>query len=476
MRRSPLLHVTLGMLVVLMAAVAGKVSRIENHERHRPQCSKPPACASHNGGQMVTWRTPTGTAPARLIVQFKKGVDPIKFLKEIAGAPLDSNAQTGIFDETFSALPGLAVMRFGSSTDARGALDRYRRDPRVEFAELDAYWHVDGVEAPNDARYGEQWGLENTGQSFNGGRGGVPGVDIGAREAWVFQQGSEDVVVAVIDSGVDYNHQDLAANMWVNENEIPGNGIDDDNNGVIDDVHGFNAIENSGDPDDDLGHGTHVAGIIGAVGDNGEGVAGVNWRTRIMALKFLDPIGGGSTTDAIECINYIIKMKERGVNIRVVNCSWGGTEPSRALEEAIKRAADSGVLFVCASGNDGLDTDSVPHFPSSYDTDGVIAVAALAPNDALAGFSNWGRTSVDIAAPGVDILSTLPEGRYGYASGTSMASPFVAGVAALVAAEDPSTPVKSLRSRVLDGSFSVSDFASRLATGGRLSGPGSFAK
>lgn len=491
MRRSSLFHLTLGTIITLIAGAAGQIANIEK----RPVVSSAPSCErkSHCSSPRARYPSSSGYEPrwtftgesldsSRLIVKYRGGQITQKILGELmAAGTMDRGTLTGPGTqvETFTSLPGLAVLsldRTGASADL--LVRQLRKDPRVEYAELDSVWHVDQVgrfraETPNDARYDEQWGLENTGQPVNGHPAGTSGVDIDAPTAWTHGHGSEEVVVAVIDSGVEYDHEDLAANMWVNAGEVPGNGIDDDNNGVVDDVHGFNAINNSGDPADDIGHGTHVAGIIGAEGDNGRGVVGVNWKTRVMALKFLGPTGGGSTSDAIACIDYILKMKARGVNVRVVNCSWGSTGRSQALEDAIVRAVRQGVLFVCASGNSSEDTDRVPHFPSSYETDGVISVAALAPNDTLANFSNWGAGSVDIAAPGVDILSTLPDG-YGFASGTSMASPFVAGVAALVASENPKMSVADIRKRVLGGTHDVPDFARRLVTGGRLSGSGAF--
>jgi subtilisin family serine protease len=490
MRSTSLFHLTLGALVVLIAGAAGQIANLERRPAvsdpdagPRYRCRAPQARYPCSSSYAPTWHmTAVPQRETRVIVQYRTGRLTERLIRELmspgtlSGAPQGSPA----FDlRTFDMLPGLGVIGFSSDAQAAVALDRLRRDDRVEYAELDAVWHVDQVgrprgAMPNDARFADQWGLENTGQPVNGHPAGTPGVDIDAPNAWTRGHGSEDVVVAVIDSGVDYRHEDLAANMWVNPGEIPDNGIDDDGNGVVDDVHGFNAIDGSGDPDDDLGHGSHVAGIIGAVGDNGTGVAGVNWTTRIMALKFLGPTGGGTTSDAIACINYILEMKARGANVRVVNCSWGSTSRSEALGDAIDRASKLGILFVCASGNDGVDTDRVPHYPSSYDTDGVVSVAALAPNDTLAGFSNWGLSSVDVAAPGVDILSTLPDGRYGFASGTSMASPFVAGVAALVASENPKMPNSEIRERVLGGAHGVPDFAKRLVTGGRLSGSGAF--
>ena len=486
MRRSPLYHLTLGTLVVLFAGVAGQISQIEMRstrlgasDRKPYRCDRSRRQTPPAGAVTPTWPEGHGEAPPKVIVKLRSGVLTQRLIQEILQPVDPTRAHTGIYPtpdvELFAALPSFSVMGFSTASGAEKALNLLRRDPRVEYAELDAVWHVDELSPPNDARYAEQWGLENTGQAVNGHAAGTAGVDIDAVHAWERGRGSEEVVVAVIDSGVDYDHEDLAANMWVNEDEVPGNGIDDDRNGVVDDVHGYDAIRNSGDPDDDIGHGTHVAGIIGAVGDNGRGVAGVNWTTRIMALKFLGSTGGGTTSDAIACIDYILRMKERGANVRVVNCSWGSTAPSKALADAIAKAADEGILFVCASGNNAVDTDRVPHYPSSYEMDGVVSVAALAADDSLAPFSNWGRASVDIAAPGVDVLSTLPDGRYGFASGTSMASPFVAGVAALVASDSPEMPIGQLRERVLGGRFDVPAFAKRLATGGRVSGSGAFA-
>jgi subtilisin family serine protease len=485
MRRSPLFHLTLGAIAVLFAGAVGQIANYERprqREAWRGGCETRRSCRAKSpavpGG--VTWTTRELDAPAKVIVKLRSGVLTQKLIGELLHPVDPTRANTGIYPtpevELFASLPSLSVMRFGSRSTAELALDMLRRDPRVEHAELDAVWHVDAAGAgPTDARYAEQWGLENTGQAINGKPAGTAGVDIDALNAWQHGQGSEDVVVAVIDSGVDYDHEDLAANMWRNPGEVPGNGIDDDRNGVVDDVYGYNAVDDSGDPADDLGHGTHVAGILGAVGDNQTGVAGVNWTTRIMALKFLGPGGGGTTSDAIACIDYLLKAKARGANVRVVNCSWGSTMASKALEEAIDDAVGEGVLFVCASGNDALDCDRIPHYPSSYESEGVVSVAALQNDDTLARFSNWGRSSVDVAAPGVDVLSTLPNGSYGFASGTSMASPFVAGVAALVAEQDPKMPVARIRERILGGTYSVPDFGRRLATGGRLSGSGAFA-
>ncbi|HUW19467.1 MAG TPA: S8 family serine peptidase [Sedimentisphaerales bacterium] len=276
---------------------------------------------------------------------------------------------------------------------------------------------------PNDSRFSRLWGMHNTGQS-----GGTPDADIDAPEAWCIHTEANDVVVGVVDTGIDYNHPDLAANMWVNEAEFNGEaGVDDDGNGYVDDIYGYDFVNNDGDPMDDHYHGTHVAGTIGAVGNNGKGVAGVCWRVQLMGLKFLDSQGTGWTDDAVSCIEYSILM---GANL--TSNSWGGGGYSRALKDAIDAAGAAGQLFVAAAGNDALDSDTYPHYPSSYESENIISVLSTDKNDQKSGFSNYGFVSVDLGAPGSDILSCVPEGGYQSLSGTSMATPHVAGACALV--------------------------------------------
>ncbi len=281
--------------------------------------------------------------------------------------------------------------------------------------------------APNDPMFSSLWGLRD-------------GAGIAAQRAWSVSTGSSDVVVAVIDTGVDYTHPDLRANMWNNPGEVPGNGIDDDANGYIDDVHGINAMRGAaypGDPKDENGHGTHVAGTIGAVGHNGQGVVGINQHVKIMALRFLGPTGAGSLSDAITAIDYMITMKNRGVDIRVANNSWGGSGYAAALGDAIQRTEEAGIVFVAAAGNDGTDNDVEPSYPANFEMNNVVSVAALDEWGNLASFSNYGATTVDIAAPGADIHSTFPGNRYVKLSGTSMATPHVVGALALLFAAEP---------------------------------------
>ena len=266
---------------------------------------------------------------------------------------------------------------------------------------------------PNDPDYSLLWGLSNDGQT-----GGVADIDINAPQAWDITTGSRSVVIAVVDSGADVGHPDLAANIWRNPGEIPGNGIDDDRNGYVDDVSGWDFVSNDNTPDDGNGHGTHVAGTIGAVGNDGRGVVGDNWEVSILPLKFLDDWGFGSTAGAIAALNYAAVLRSAGVNIVATNNSWGGGGYSSALRTVIARHNEAGILFVAAAGNDGTDNDAAPAYPASYDLANVISVAAIDHAGQAASFTNFGRTSVDLAAPGVDVYSTIPGSSYASFSGT----------------------------------------------------------
>jgi subtilisin family serine protease len=244
------------------------------------------------------------------------------------------------------------------------------------------------------------------------------------------------------------------------------NPYEDSDLGTINDLHGYNALENNADPMDENGHGTHCAGIIGAEGGNDLGIAGVNWRVQIMPLKFMNAGGFGTTKDAVEAINYVIDRKRAGVNVRVISASWGSTQRSRALEDVIRKAYEEGILFVAASGNASTDNDRSPHYPSSYNN--VVSVAALDRNDQLASFSNFGVKSVQIAAPGKDILSTWLENDYEEHSGTSMATPVVAGVAALVVANEPRISVGDLHKKLLASVDKLDSLKGKVASGGRI--------
>jgi subtilisin family serine protease len=292
---------------------------------------------------------------------------------------------------------------------------------------------------------------------------------IDAKDAWNLSTGSKSVVVAVLDTGVDYTHCDLAANIWTNPAEISGNGVDDDGDGFVDDVHGYNFVSNNGNVKDDNGHGTHVSGTIAAVGNNSLGIVGVNWSVSIMALKCLDGNGCGYVSDAVRAVNYATMMRTKyGVNVRVMNNSWGGTIYSSALNAAIEASNSAGIMFVAAAGNSAVNNDATAQYPASYSAANVISVAATDKNDKLASFSNYGATTVDLAAPGVSIYSTLPNNRYGIYSGTSMATPLVSGVAALCWAYDTDATVAEVKNAILNGVDKISSLSGKVLSGGRL--------
>lgn len=338
----------------------------------------------------------------------------------------------------------------------------------VAYAEPDYVVHA--LAAPNDASYSQLWGLSNTSQT-----GGTADADIDAPEAWDITTGSSGIVLGVIDTGIDYNHPDLAANIWTNPNEIPANGLDDDGNGYVDDIRGWNFVGDTNNPMDDHFHGTHCAGTIGAVGNNGSGVVGVNWQVKMIPLKFLSSSGGGVLSDAIEAVRYATR-----VGARLTSNSWGGGGFSQTLKDAIDDASAAGSLFVAAAGNDGSNNDAYPSYPASYASANVVSVAATDHADRLAGFSNYGKTSVHLAAPGVGILSTFPTTTtsamtayglptsYARISGTSMATPHVSGVAALALAQTPGLTPLQLRSRLMLRSDRLPHLVGILQTAGRL--------
>jgi subtilisin family serine protease len=318
---------------------------------------------------------------------------------------------------------------------------------------------------PADPSFDRLWGLRNLGQPG--------GVDIRAETAWNTTTGSRSVVVAVIDTGVDHRHADLAANIWTNPREIAGDRIDNDRNGFVDDVHGFDFANGDGDPMDDNGHGTHVAGTIGAVGNNSVGVTGVAWQVSIMPLKFLSGSGSGSTSNALAAINYATQMRrDFGVNIVATNNSWGGGGFSTLLRDAIDAGGRAGILFVAAAGNSGANIDVSPQYPAAYPGGSVVSVAAAARDNSLAGFSNFGAGSVDVAAPGVGIYSTVPGNAYATYSGTSMATPHVTGTVALLAAAYPTAHAGQIRAAILGGVTPLAGLAGRVASGGLLNAAG----
>ncbi len=368
----------------------------------------------------------------------------------------------------YSTFPKLALVALDGEGSMESAIAAYKKSGLVERVSYN-YIRTASV-LPNDAllQDGNQWGIENAGQL-----GGIEGSDVSADEAWDIANDASGVIVAVLDSGIRYTHEDLAANMWVNPGEIAGNGLDDDNNGYIDDVHGINTVgingertpETEGDPMDDLGHGTHVAGIVGAVGNNGVGITGVAWKVKLMGLKFLDSEGEGSDADAIECINY---AREQGAHI--INSSWGGLDFNPLLGDAIEEANEAGIFFVAAAGNESSNNDDQRNYPSSYAYPNVVSVTATDKRDGFATFANYGETEVELAAPGVGIQSTYfsSDTSYRALSGTSMATPFVSGAIALLLTQFPEEPMASILNRLYSSTDTLDSLARRCRVGGRL--------
>jgi serine protease len=338
-------------------------------------------------------------AADHFLVQFRDGISQSAALStSVTGAKITKQVSTdGWYQATLTTGGNLL-----------GSLSAFQNLMTVATATPD--FRVSLTAVPNDTNYANQWALENRSDA-----------DIDASQAWDYGT-SSSVVVAVIDTGVDYTHVDLAANIWTNTREIAGNGVDDDRNGYTDDIRGWNFVNDNNNPADDNGHGTHVAGTIGAVGNNG--ISGVAWSVKVMALKFLDSTGSGNLSDAVGAIDYA-----RLNGAKVINASWGGGGFSSALQSAITRFQNAGGIFVAAAGNEGANNATTPSYPANYTN--VISVAASTSTGALASFSNYG-TNVDIVAPGQSILSTIPGNRYASYSGTSMAAPHVAGALALL--------------------------------------------
>ncbi len=469
-RQNFLGHLALAITIILVAAFAGQLRHWERQRDSAPRAAEKLTSYSPSYGGVEMSRGP------EVLVRFRAGTTD----STIRG--ITERLHDNVEDE-IESVNGLVAIDDLDDANPQSVVDQYRKMADVEYAEANnlitlepksefgkfsnGYANDESSEllsgnAPNDPMFDEQWSLTNTGQ-----RGGKAKADINALPAWEQKStGSEDVVVAVLDSGVDYNHQDLAQNIWQRPDNI--DEYYDAQLKYVDDRYGYDATTDGGDPMDDNGHGTHCAGIIGADGNNGVGIAGINWRVKIMPLKFITRNGSGSTKDAIEAINYVINRKQAGVNVRIISASWGSTQNSKALEDVIRAAGDAGILFVAASGNASADADKSPHYPASYDLPNIISVAALDRNDELASFSNYGARRVHIAAPGAEILSTWLNNDFREASGTSMATPEVAGVAALVLAVEPKLSMEDLRARLLDSVDKLPGLSGKVSTGGRL--------
>ena len=456
------IHIGIAVVIVTLAAVLGQIRRWEDALATKSQPSTAAPSTSVD--------SKTRNSEPELLVRFKPNVS----LEEIRSIAAEHN---DVVEDEIESVQGLVAIDDLDNADVERLADQYSAMwDLVEYAQPNYEIRLEPAEneptrrdlvyrsnsgRPNDPQFDQQWALNNLGQD-----GGKERADIDALKAWLKTRGSEKIVVAVLDTGVDYAHKDLVSNMWFRPDSVPE--YTDDELGTFDDLHGFDADAGAPDPRDENGHGTHCAGIIGAEGNNQEGIAGINWNVKIMPLKFLGRGGFGTTKNAIEAINYAIDRKKHGVNVRVINASWGSTQYSRALEDAIRAAGDEGILFVAAAGNSSTDNDKRAHYPSNYNLPNVISVAALDRTDSLTSFSNYGAKTVHIAAPGRDILSTWLNDQYREASGTSMAAPQVSGVAALILSSEPKLSVAKLRERLLKSVDKIESLDGKVASGGRL--------
>ncbi|MFL6335175.1 MAG: S8 family serine peptidase [Pyrinomonadaceae bacterium] len=403
--------------------------------------------------------------PGEILVRFRGGSKAAAAREALTALRASDGRDLPVALETppeLQVVRGLSLARVNPE-ETLAAVESLRALPEVLYAEPNYVRRK--FAAPNDPSYTDQWALKNTGQSQ-----GVAGADIDAEPAWNTTTGSPQVVVGVVDEGIDISHPDLQANVWTNPAELPGNGVDDDGDGFADDVHGWDFVHNDATVFDAHGafpsdktdaHGTHVAGIIGAVGNNGQGVTGVNWNVKLLPIKILGQEGESAAPSSVlltvRAYGYAKTLRDlynstggaKGANLRVLNNSYGGYGESQAERDAIRALGDSGILFVAASGNDGRSNDRTPVFPAGYNEPNVITVGASTRYDTPAVFSNYSPRTVHMAAPGEDILSTTPGGTYTYADGTSMAAPHVSGAAALVCAADPSVSLSRLRAALL---------------------------
>jgi subtilisin family serine protease len=376
----------------------------------------------------ASFAAPSGYASDRIIIKYKQRLSAQSNQNMLASKDLTEDAK-------YPRL-GITVLKTDKPSSIPKLVEELNALDSIEYAEPDYKLRI--ATTPNDPRFPELSGLHNAADT-----------DIDAPEAWGIGTGNNNIVVAVIDTGIDYNHPDLNDNIWTNPGEIPNDNIDNDNNGYIDDIHGINAISHTGDPMDDSKHGTHIAGTIGGKGNNNLGVTGVNWNVSIIGLKFLDAQGNGRTSDAIRCLDYALTLKQRGINIRVTNSSWGGHGYSQSLYDAFQALGNAGILNAAAAGNNSDDNDTYPFYPASFNLDTIISVGATNNDDEFASFSNRGLNSVDLGAPGVRILSTIPGGGYASLNGTSMATPHVAGAAALLASLNPAMTPTDLKNTLM---------------------------
>lgn len=412
------------------------------------------SAAGAPGATPATANEGSSAADAPLLVRFRGDAD--------ARERRAVRESAGVEHEASLPVAGLQVVQPERGVAADEAIARLEDSAEVLYAEPDAL--RTSASTPSDSYFGSQWGLHNAGQRVYG-RSGAADADIDAPEAWDLTTGSSAVSVGVIDSGVELDHPDLAPNLRRNPGESgsgrEGNGIDDDRNGYVDDVNGWDWVDGDNSPADANGHGTHVAGTIGARGNDGAGVTGVSQNAGLVPLRVLGADGRGRVSDVIRAYTYAARS-----GIRVVNASLSGAGWTKAEQDALAAAPDT--LFVVAAGNEGVDNEATPSYPCNYPLANVVCVAATDQSDALASFSNYGAGSVDLAAPGTAVLSTYRDGGWAYLQGTSMATPHVAGAAALVWSLYPSATVRDVRASLLENVDVKPSLSGRVATGGRL--------
>ncbi|MBL8841085.1 MAG: S8 family serine peptidase [Planctomycetes bacterium] len=420
--------------VVSIGALALATAGVVAQQRPRAPEARP--------GQPAAFDLSREHKPGKVVYRMAVDGDstPRRALEESVGALRGKEIFDGLLYE----------MELAPGADLGAALAKLNADPRVKYAQPSWIYRIDNT--PNDPSFSAQWGWDQANDA-----------DIDAPEAWDTATDATAALVAVIDTGVEYTHPDLAANMWVNPGEIAANGIDDDGNGWIDDVHGVDTVNNDGDPMDDHFHGTHCAGTIGAHSNNGVGVTGACWNARIMAIKFLDAGGSGDTADAVEAIDYAVDMEAH-----VTSNSWGGYGTDQALYDAIDASGDCGQLFCAAAGNSAINIEGQFWLPGGFDLDEILCVAATNSGDGLAWFSNYGAVSVDVGAPGDSIYSTFIGSSYAYLSGTSMATPHVAGVATMLFAQSGYRDGQAVKQWIMDSVDPIPALAGITVTGGRL--------
>jgi subtilisin family serine protease len=398
----------------------------------------------------------TEAVPGEYVIKLKNSISLSAF-----------KTQSNDFKNQFRALAITPIdehywlVKRNKAEDPNLVIQDLKAQAQIELAEPNYIYDL--FTTPNDPDYSKQWSISNVGQADGWGRAGRLGLDIGAEKAWDMTVGSKRVIVAVIDSGLNYNHPDIKDNLWTNLAEANGkSGVDDDNNGYVDDLHGYDFVNNDNDPIDDHGHGTHVANIIGARGNQSLGITGVNWEVSILPLKFATAEGKGSLEASIKAIKYAVKM-----GARILNNSWGNDHYSELLESAIKETSQQNVLFIAAAGNSSRNNDIKPIYPASLKISNIISVAGLNIHGYLAGFSCWGPSSVHIAAPG-DSIYSLWKDKYREMSGTSMAAPHVSGVTALLLAKEPELSAMEAKERLLRTSVPLAGLRNKVMSAGMV--------